>query len=370
MALLAACGDDGGGGADATAEPDGSSTTGVDNELAAACPDPIVIQDAWFPQAESGPLYSMIGPGGKIDASAGRYSGEIGDTGVTLEIRSGGPYLGQQSVSALMYQDDAILLGRLNQDVAVNSYGRTPTIGVMAFWEKHPVSLSFDPASFDFDEIGDIADSDATLLYFAGTTFVDYLVGEGLVREEQLDSSFDGSLSRFVADADNIVLHTVVTNEPWRLENELDAWGKPIESFMLFDAGYELYQTLAARPETIDEEGDCLKALIPMIQQAAVDYLENPEAAHEAIIDVVTEFDTFWTQSAELTDFAHENIVELGVIGNGPDDTLGNFDMDRVDRMLGILKGIYDEKAAESYDPSVTRDQLVTNEFIDPSIGA
>jgi hypothetical protein len=58
-------------------------------------------------------------------------------------------------------------------------------------------------------------------------------------------------------------------------------------------------------------------------------------------------------------------MVETGVIGNGPNATIGDFDMERVAEMLKIVKSRLDERA----DPDVTPEQIVTNRFIDPSIG-
>ena len=55
---------------------------------------------------------------------------------------------------------------------------------------------------------------------------------------------------------------------------------------------------------------------------------------------------------------------ELGLVGNGPDDTLGNFDPTRVEEMLGILRD-----AGADVPADLTAEEMYTNEFIDPSIG-
>jgi hypothetical protein len=52
------------------------------------------------------------------------------------------------------------------------------------------------------------------------------------------------------------------------------------------------------------------------------------------------------------------------LVGNGPDDTLGNFDPARVDDMLQILR----DAGAEVPD-DLTGEEMFTNEFLDPSIG-
>ncbi len=72
-------------------------TDGVD--LAAVCPETITIQTDWFPEAEHGALYQMIGAGSRRStprprSSAARSLAGGEDTGVNLEIRTGGPAVG------------------------------------------------------------------------------------------------------------------------------------------------------------------------------------------------------------------------------------------------------------------------------------
>ena len=55
---------------------------------------------------------------------------------------------------------------------------------------------------------------------------------------------------------------------------------------------------------------------------------------------------------------------ELGFVGNGPDDTLGNMDEERVQ---GVLDKIRD--AGIEVPEDLTVEDLVTNEFVDPNIG-
>jgi hypothetical protein len=62
-------------------------------------------------------------------------------------------------------------------------------------------------------------------------------------------------------------------------------------------------------------------------------------------------------------------MLELGIVGNGPDETLGNFDMERVQQTVDQLKPIFTEQNLNSFDPNVTAEEIVTNEFIDPNIG-
>ena len=68
-------------------------------DLSAVCPDPLVIQTDWFPEAEHGALYEMVGENPTIDADAKIVSGPLvahggAETGINIEVRTGGPAIG------------------------------------------------------------------------------------------------------------------------------------------------------------------------------------------------------------------------------------------------------------------------------------
>ena len=82
----------------------------------------------------------------------------------------------------------------------------------------------------------------------------------------------------------------------------------------------------------------------------------------QAVIDL----DSFW----QLTDDSVANTVQvmtdLGLVANGPDSTLGNFELDRVN---DIITAIDEQVDSVDVPEGLTAEDLVTNEFIDPSIG-
>ena len=82
--------------------------------LQKACGSKIVVQTDWFPEPEHGALYQLAGTNGTVDAKKGWYTGQIGKTGVSLEIRAGGPFTGFQQPISQMYQDSSITLGYVN----------------------------------------------------------------------------------------------------------------------------------------------------------------------------------------------------------------------------------------------------------------
>ncbi len=336
----------------------------------AICGPRIVVQTNWFPQPEHGALYQLVVNEGRLDKETGRYSGTITGTDVTLEIRAGGPYLGGQLVPAQMYQDKEIDLGQVGTDQGVRDFGRLPTIGVVAPLEISPAILMWAADRWNFQSFEEIGQSDARLLVFPGAPYLDYLLGKGWIRQEQIDESYDGSPTRFVSEG-NLIQQGFVSSEPYKYENEFSQWGgKKIGFLLLNDSGYAIYSPmLAARPETIEAKRDCLRAFVPMIQQAQVDYIRSPEAVNRNLIQIAKDLASTWTLTEGGVAYAARAMREYKIVDNGPDKTLGNFDMDRMQRLIDILVPIYEARRIPQFRADVKPTDVVTNEFIDPNIG-
>jgi hypothetical protein len=77
---------------------------------------------------------------------------------------------------------------------------------------------------------------------------------------------------------------------------------------------------------------------------------------------------TFWVLSPELATYADDTMKSLNIVSNGPDSTLGNYDMDRITKFMNEFIPIEKGKGAD-IPADLTPDKIATNEFIDPSIG-
>jgi hypothetical protein len=352
----------------ATSEAPPTSVYDVDLK-AAGCPDTIVLQTDWFPEVEHGASYQLIGPGGTIDAGAGTYTGPLKDTGVQMEIRAGGPFIGFSSPTAQMYSDDSIFIAFADTGNQIQTYATTPAIGIVAPLEIGPQILMYDPDTYDFASISDVKDSGATVLYFESAAFIDYFVGTGQLDDGQLDASYDGSPARFVAEGGKLVQQGFATNEPYTYENVITDWGKPVSFLLMHNFGWTIYQSnIVVRPETITNFHDCLAALVPMYQQAQIDYINDPGPVNDTILQIVTEMNTFWVDSTGLNDDADQKMRDLGIVGNGPDSIIGNYDFDRLQTFFDTFVPIETGKGVDIPD-DLTPDKLATNEFIDPNIG-
>jgi len=338
--------------------------------LQQACGSKIVVQTDWFPEPEHGALYQLAGTKGTLDAKKGRYTGTIGKTGVSLEIRSGGPFTGFQQPISQMYQDSGITLGYVTSDEAVQLSKKLPTVAVVTPLEYSPQIVMWNPAELKINRWQDVANADAKVLVFEGGVWVDYLVAKGYVKQDQVDTSYDGSPTRFVTSNGKIVQQGFVTSEPYKYEHEIKEWMKPVKYLLIKDSGYTPYpQALAARPEVIKAKRACFKQLVPLIQQAQVDYLRRPLPVNNKLIDIVTKMKTFWTLSTGANASNVKMQIKYGIVQNGPNCTLGDFSNLRTQKLINQLKPIYKAKGIDTYNPSLVARQIQTNQFINPKIG-
>lgn len=375
LLVLAGCGAEGDGGGEATTEDSGQAAeetgdegdTDAPSPIAQHCPDPIVLQANWLPQPAHYPVYQFAGTGGEVNADDGIYTNHRDDLGVDVEVRMGGPKVGFQPTESVLYQDQDILLAMLITTDIMGSIDQQPTTGVLTYQEKSPISLMYDPATYDFETMEDIGESGATVIHREGATYIEYLVATGRLNEAQTDASYDGSPSRFIASEGDIVQQAFATSEPYQMEEEVQEWGKPVEYILAADAGYESYYHLVAREDTMQSEQDCLEHLVPEIQQAMVDYVDNPEPVNQQLLAIADELGDAWPLTQGRIDYALSIHQEEDIIDTGGDDIWGNHDMDKMQRILEDLGPIIEETAGVDLS-DVTVDDLATNDYIDETV--
>jgi hypothetical protein len=357
----------------ATRAESGAASGGDQVNLKGVCPSTIVVQTDWFPETEYGVYFHMLGPNPKIDVERKRVSGplvvEDQDTGVQLEVRSGGPATDFKLVSEQMYTDKSITLGQVNTDEAIRFSGSQPTLAVAAPMEISPFMIMWDPNTYpEFNIIADIGQTTAKVLYFKGDTYMEYLIGSGILRRSQVDDSYDGSSTKFLAAGGKMAQAGFATSEPYIYANDLKAWHKLLNYALVNDTGYPFYpQALSIRTADKEKLAPCLKKLVPLVQRAQVDFLANPERTNAFIIKLVKDYNTFWTYSDGLAAYAISKMRQ-DFVNNGADRTLGNFEVGRIQRLIDIVTPILVGQRHPPR-PGLRPEDLYTNEFVDPSIG-
>ena len=333
------------------------------------CPDPLVIQSDWFPESEHGAVYELIGDDYVVDSEQKSVAGSMqlsgNDLGIQVEVRAGGPAVGRQPVQTLMATDAAITLGYGSTDSQILRFEENSLLSVVAPLEMNPQIVMWDPEGLPgVESIADLGELGTTIQVFSAGTWSDVLAGLGVISADQVDPSYDGSPARFIAEG-NIAQQGFASAEPYEYEFNTPEYGREIAFQLLSDAGFEVYsQTIAIRADQQDELDSCLQVLVPIIQQSAVNFYGSPDRANALIIDAVEQYDTFWSYEPGLAAYSVQAQLDLGLAGNGPDDTIGNMDLDRIQRVLDSMR-----TAGLDFPDDLAPEDLVTNEFIDPSIG-
>jgi hypothetical protein len=366
----------GGGGKPTPASVAAQDTQPLD--LQAVCPNPVVIQTDWNPEAEYGASYHLIGPGYRVDTKKEAVRGPLvvegRDTGVDVEVRDGGPVIKFQSVAERMYADKSITLGLVNNEQAAQLWTKAPMTSVVAPLDISPGILLWDPKTHpDWNTVVDIGQTDEHVLVTGDDLFPAYLVGSGILRRKQIDRRYDGSTNLFLGSKGKWAQGGFATAEPWILKNQTPGFDRDVSYQLIHDTGFQAYtQTLAIRAGDKGRLAGCLRRLVPIIQRSIVDYIQKPGPTNQLIENLVKQYHdatgNFWSYPAGLANFSIQQQRQLDLVGNGPDQTIGNFDMARVQSVLDIVRPILAGQKTPLPD-RLSAGDLATNEFIDPKIG-
>ena len=378
---LAACGGGGGTAATPSAAPGGSAPAapaapaGGPLDLAGAgCPATVVMQQDWQPEAEHGAMYALVGADRTIDTNTKSVKGSLVaqgvDTGVDVEVRSGGPNTGFQTVPALMYLDEAITFGAVNTDAAMTTAAAQPTVAVTSQMTISPQMLMWDPASHPgLNTIREVAASGATVLTSGDTKSISsLLISQGVMKPEQSDTGYQSTPERFVADP-TILQQGFATAEPYIYENEIPQWNKPVRNERLYEYGFTIYpEPLAVRADKLEQLRPCLQKLVPVMQRSQLDYLASPGPTNQLIVDLVDAYQTGWTYSQGVADFSVKTQKEGGFVTNDPaSGVFGKFDPARMAQVVSTFWPIFAQEGTVT-GPAPDPTTLYTNDFIDDTI--
>nr|MDT0663622.1 hypothetical protein [Micromonospora sp. DSM 115978] len=252
-------------------------------------------------------------------------------------------------------------------DEAVATSGRFPTVAVFSAVERSPLAFLWGDPAWEFASVADVGRSDATVLA-SDEPYLDVLLSDGVFQPAQVDTSYTGDVSRFVAEDGAIVQVGFVTDEPYRLEHDIEQWAEPVEYLLLGDEYPGYANVLAVRQDKLEASSECLAAVVPLFQQAMVDYQADPSPTNDLMIEVTASFDTAgYELSTGLLDDANAKQRDLGLVADGPDGVLGSFDPTRVQELIDKLTPVLTDAGSPPL-PGLTPGDVLTSEFIDPSI--
>lgn len=364
IALLGACASSDSATTD-TASDTAASTSA--SSLAEVCPATVVVQTDWFPESEHGGLFQLLGSDAVASKDSGAVVGSLmvneQSTGVNLEIRAGGPFL-ESPVVTEMYQDNAITFGYVGTDVAITRYNDAPTLAVFNALNINPQVVLWDATKHpEAKTIADAAKSVKTFYVYGDPSWMRYFVAQGLIEKGQVDSNYKGNLLLTTEDAAH---QGFATSEPYKYAN-LESGAITTGYQLIHDAGWNSYaQNLAIRKDRLEELRPCLEKIVPIFQQAQLDYIADPARANAIILSTVATYDSWWTQSEGDVSNGAASQKELGIIGNGETETFGDLEETRVNDFIAKATPILREQGLEIAD--ITASDITDNEFLDTSI--
>lgn len=364
IALLGACASSDSATTD-TASDAAASTSA--SSLAEVCPATVVVQTDWFPESEHGGLFQLLGSDAVASKDSGAVVGSLmvneQSTGVNLEIRAGGPFL-ESPVVTEMYQDNAITFGYVGTDVAITRYNDAPTLAVFNALNINPQVVLWDATKHpEAKTIADAAKFVKTFYVYGDPSWMRYFVAQGLIEKGQVDSNYKGNLLLATEDAAH---QGFATSEPYKYAN-LESGAITTGYQLIHNAGWNSYaQNLAIRKDRLEELRPCLEKIVPIFQQAQLDYIADPARANAIILSTVATYDSWWTQSEGDVSNGAASQKELGIIGNGETETFGDLEETRVNDFIAKATPILREQGLEIAD--ITASDITDNEFLDTSI--
>ena len=377
-AVVALAGCSGGSSGSTSGATSSAAATGPAVDLAGACPATVVVQTDWNPEADHAHLYQLLGPNPSIDTEKKSVTGDLyangRPTGVKLEVRAGGPAIGYSTVSAQMYQDKSITMGYVSTDEAIEFSGSLPTKAVFAENDKSPMVVMWDPKTYpDVKTIADLGkslDKDGGVVrYFNGAAYMTYLTESGILPKATTDGSYDGTPAKFVTAKGKDGQQGFATAEPYVYEHQVGAWGKPVAYQLIADTGWAPYpESMSVRSGDLTKLSPCLEKLVPVMQQADVDYFKDPAPTNDLIVKLVNAYNNGWTYDAEVGAFAAKQMRTLNVATNGDNDYVGDMTDARVTDLMKVAVPIF-QKSGGHVKQGLKADDLYTNTFLDTSIG-
>jgi hypothetical protein len=347
-----------------------ATTTG---ELSGICPSTVEIQQNWTPEAEQGAYYQLAASGGTIDSSQKTYTAPLLNpstgkaTGVNVELLAGGPATGYSNPEQLLYENQSILLGVDATDSQIQSYAKTPTIGVVSPMNLYDNVFFWSPAKHNLGGISGIGASGATLLsYGTGGALNLYLEAKGELHHSQIDGAYNGSPADFVASGGAMISGGYATYEPFYYSHQLTAWDQPISYQLIETTGYNPYSNdTFVTPANLKKYSKCLSKLVPMIQQAQITYLQSPNRVNQLIVQLATAYKIGGGYNMAVAQYADQTMLADKIVSNPSSGAFGSFDLSRVNTLISQLQAT---KSVTGLPSGFSASTLETNQFIDPSI--
>ena len=349
---------------------------GVATDLRGLCPDPVVVQAAWYPDITHS-FYELVGDGYTVDSRRATVTAPLvapdGDsstsTGIRIQIRSGGPVVGFVPADELMERDKSITFGNQGTDEQLLAATRGRRIlSVFAPLDQDPVVFMWDREKHpDFRTVQDVGQTDAPVYTIPDDPSTLYLLQTGVLRGRQIVPGFDGTPRPWLSGGGVGVLGGYITKDPYIAR--LLAPSRTLEVAMLADAGYPNYRTtLTIRSADRDRLDGCLRRLVPIMQRAHARFMTDPERQIRLVVDLNIAYKAPYPFNETIARYGVDQIRRNALIFAGRDNRIGDQDLTpvsgRIARMIKTLTPVY--AARRTPLPPLQPSDIATNDYLSP----
>ena len=342
--------------------------------LAGVCPNPIVIQTDWDPAVGNDyELYQLAGANGTIDANGKSYTAPLiahgHKTGVNIQLLAGGKVVGYQSGGSLMLEHSNILLAYDSTDTDIEVSSKAPVIDLVSDFANSALEIMWDPKVYPaVHTLKQLGKTNAVVLYSNGSPYMTYLVKTGVFRASQVSPSYTGSPAQYLAAGGVDAQQGYETAQQFPNLSNVPVAMQTLRSQPVSAYGYDPYQNaVATLPSYVSKYSACFKKLVPMIQQAGIDYYAKPAATNSLIVGLVTAYNDGWQYTLGDALYAAKQMKKVGIVKNGANGVFGEEAKTQIGQMIKVLTPILD---AQGTPPAagLTVSKLYTGQFIDQTI--
>ncbi len=353
----------------------GSAGSTGSTDLKGICPDPLVVQTAWYPDVTHS-YYELLGDDYTVDVRGQRVTGPLVapgpdgpvDTGVRIEIRAGGPAVNFVPTDELMWKDRSITFGEQGTDEALLAASRgRPVLSVFAPLDLDPLVFMWEADRYpDFSSVQDIGLTSTPVLTIKDDPSTLYLLATGVIRASQLAPGYDGSPRPWLARGGKAVLVGYATKDPYIL-SLLDG-RRAIETSFVADAGYPNYRTtVSMRKDDRPALDSCLRRLVPIMQRAHVAFIADPDRQIALTVKLNAKYKTIYPYPEQIARAGYEALKRYALVFNGRDGRIGDFDLTpngRINKFIDTLTPAYAGRGITL--PPVRATDLATNDYLAP----
>jgi hypothetical protein len=296
------------------------------------------------------------------------------DTGIRVELRSGGPALNFRTVDQVLQADPGVTLGvQGTAEQVASAVGDRHYLAVFATLDVDPLVYMWDQGKHPgFQTIFDVGQTDTPVLTFISDPSSRYLVGSGILRERQLQP-YDGSPTQFIAEHGSVVVGGYSTKDPYEYQVN-PRWKRPVAYGYVADAGWPNYPlNLVIRSGDRSRLDGCLRRLVPVLQRAAAAFVRAPDRTLGLMARLNVAYQSVYPYDIALGRYGVSVMLKDGLVANGTNRMVGDFDLGtalsaRIARMIFILRAVYAAQRQE-VPAGLTPSDLATNDYLDQSIG-